>query len=210
VLPGAWRAALGDGWAVVLQELTKAHSKLTRQEILDNWSADYHKPDSTTLWRWLSRAVAGGIVRQEGTGRSRDPFRYWLPQHEEFLRPEGGSAEALQAWNARCLAETFPGLDWPSGAPPTPEAPLSGTDNPTVVSAVAAVPAGKPLEPVPPPDGRPETAASPSPEPPPSRAAPPVAAEAAVRLPYPFSLMNLADVPEEVWKRARAAQQNTW
>jgi hypothetical protein len=28
-------------------------------------------------------------------------------------------------------------------------------------------------------------------------------------LPYPFNTMNPADVPEEVWKQARAAQKNT-
>jgi hypothetical protein len=30
-----------------------------------------------------------------------------------------------------------------------------------------------------------------------------------VRLPYPFNLMNPADVPEEVWQQERAAQQKT-
>ena len=127
------------------------------------------------------------------------------------LRPEGGSVEALQAWNDRCVAETLGWLDCSSGAQPTGEAPLSGNDNPPVVSAVAAVPEGKPLEPVPPPDWGPETAASPPPppDPPPSQAAQPVAPEAPLRLPYPFSLMNPAHVPDEVWKRARAAQQNT-
>jgi hypothetical protein len=33
--------------------------------------------------------------------------------------------------------------------------------------------------------------------------------EAVVCLPYPFNLMNPADVSEEVWKRARAGQENT-
>ena len=62
--------------------LTAAHSKLTRQESRDHWPEDYAKPDATTLWRWLSRGVAQGIVRQQGTGRLNDPFRYWLPARE--------------------------------------------------------------------------------------------------------------------------------
>jgi hypothetical protein len=97
-----------------------ATSEPSRQEILDRWPADDDRPDATTLWRWLSQAVAAGIVCQEGTGRHRDPFRYWLPAREEMLRPEGGSAEDMQAWNARCLAEAFARLDPTSVAEPTP------------------------------------------------------------------------------------------
>ncbi len=209
VLRSGLDAALGDGWPAVLQALTEAQRKLTRQEILDNWPEDSHKPDATTLWRWLSRCVAAGLIRQQGTGRSRDPFRYWLPEREEFIFPEGGSAEALQAWNNRCVAETLGWPDWTSGAQPPLEAPLSGNDNPPVVSAVAAVPEGKPLEPAPPPDGGPATAASPTPDPLPAQAAQPVAPEAPLRLPYPFNLMNPADVPEEVWQQARAAREKS-
>jgi hypothetical protein len=203
--------ALGDSWPAVFQALAEAQRKLTRQEILDDWSADYPRPDATTLWRWLSRAVAGGIVRQEGTGRPRDPFRYWLPQREEFLRPEGGSAAALQAWNARCVAEMMARLERTSGAQPTAEAPLSGTEGPTGGPAGAVVQTEvMPLEPVPAPDAGPESAASATPEPVPSQAAQPVAPEAPLRLPYPFNLMNPADVPEEVWQQARAGRENTW
>jgi hypothetical protein len=202
--------ALGDSWPAVLQALAEAHRKLTRQEILDRWSPDYPRPDSTTLWRWLSRAVAGGIVRQEGTGRPRDPFRYWLPQREEFLRPQDGNALALQAWNARCVEETLARLERTSGPQPTPEAPLSGSEGPTGVPASAVQAEAMPLAPVPPPEWGPERAAAPTPDPLPSPTAQPDPPEAPVRLPYPFSLMNPADVPEEVWKQARAGQENTW
>jgi hypothetical protein len=105
VLPSCPEGALGDGWPGVASALSGAYTKLTRQEILDQWPPDYPKPDRTTLWRWLSRAAAQGVVRQEGTGRPRDPFRYWLPERELMMRPEGASAEALQAWNDRCTAE---------------------------------------------------------------------------------------------------------
>jgi hypothetical protein len=112
VLQSGLEAALGDNWAAVFHTLMAAHTKLTRQEILDNWSADYRKPDATTLWRWLSRVVTQGLVRQQGSGQHGDPFRYWLPEREEFMRPEGGSAEALQAWNARCVEEALARLEW--------------------------------------------------------------------------------------------------
>jgi hypothetical protein len=66
---------------------------------------------------------------------------------------------------------------------------------------------------VPLPERRPEPAASPSPapDPLPSRISDPPAprpSEAPVRLPYPDDLMNPAEVPEEVWQRARAAKRH--
>ncbi len=213
VLESGMEAPVGDGWPVVLQALAEAHHKLTRQEILDGWSGDYPRPEATTLWRWLGRAVAGGVVRQEGTGRPGDPFRYWLPGREELMRPDGGSAEAMRAWNARWVAEMMARLERSSGAQATAEAPLGGNEGPSGGAAIAAVRAeGMPFEPVPPPDAGPETAASASatPEPVTAQVVTPVAAEAPVRLPYPFSQMNPADVPEEVWKRARAGQENAW
>jgi hypothetical protein len=211
LLQSGLEAALGDSWAAVLHALREARSKLTREEILDNWSADYPKPDATTLWRWLSRAVAQGIVRQEGTGRPRDPFRYWLPQREEFMRPQGDSEEALLAWNARCLAEAFAGFDRTREAKPTPQTTLPGNEEPRRVPAVATVQAEvTPTEPAPPPDSGPESAATASPtaEPPPSQPPQPVAPEAPVRLPYPFNHLNPADVPDQVWEQARTGQQN--
>jgi hypothetical protein len=212
VLQSGLVATLGDNWLAVLQVLREAHSKLTRQEILDNWSADYSKPDSTTLWRWLSRAVAQGIVRQEGKGHHSDPFRYWLPAREAFMRPEGGSAEEMQAWNALCLAEIFGEQEPASGAETPQEMPLLGKQGSTGAPAVAAVQAERtPTESVPPPGTGPQTAVSSSatPDPLPSPLAQPIAEQAPVRLPYPFNIMNPAEVPEEVWKRARAAQQNS-
>jgi hypothetical protein len=158
------------------------------------------------LWRWLSRAVAQGIVRQEGTGYSRDPFRYWLPEREEFLRPEGGSDEALQAWNARCVEEVFARLEQTSGANTPPQTTLPGNQEPTGVPAVTVQAEVTPLESVAPPGSGLQSAgtASPTAEPLPSQAVDP---EAARRLPYPFNIMNPAEVPEEVWKQARARQQ---
>jgi AAA domain len=84
-------ASLGDfaapeldaGWSVLIGVLEDAKRKLTRQQIRENWPADYPKPDDVTVWRWLDRAVADARVLRQGTGRKRDPFRYWLPGMEE-------------------------------------------------------------------------------------------------------------------------------
>ncbi len=69
-------------WDVLRMVLEDATHKLTRQRILDDWPADYAKPDTTTLWRWLTRAVALSLIATDGTGRKNSPFRYWLPQSE--------------------------------------------------------------------------------------------------------------------------------
>ena len=71
----------------------------------------------------------------------------------------------------------------------------------------------QPPSPLPLPKGKPETAASASPSPDPLPSRPPDlpaprTSLAPVRLPYPYNIMNPADVPEEVWKRGRAAKQN--
>jgi len=36
----------------------------------------------------LSRALEGKLIASEGTGRKRDPFRYWLPQREEVWKQD--------------------------------------------------------------------------------------------------------------------------
>jgi len=161
--------------------------------MLDDWPADYDKPDSTTLWRWLSRAVAQGVVRQEGTGRPNDPFRYWLPARQEMLRPEGGTEEELQAWNDRCLAQLLDGLETTSGTQRGVDAPRSRDEGHPAAAPGAAPEARRPQASEPPPAPAAEPAARP---------------EAPVRLPYPCSMMNPADVPEWVWNQARADTGN--
>ena len=61
-----------------------AHDKLTRKEILRGWPDDSLKPLPMTLWRWLDRAVREKLVLQDGLGRKRKPFRYWLPGKEKI------------------------------------------------------------------------------------------------------------------------------
>jgi hypothetical protein len=66
--------------------LEDAEHKLTRQQILDSWPADFIKPPKTTLWRWLDHAVKGNLIASDGSGRRKDPFRYWLPEREANWR----------------------------------------------------------------------------------------------------------------------------
>src|SRR5262249_24315843 len=94
------------------------------------------------------------------------------------------------------------------------EAPLSGGDAATpAVPKVRPEEATLPLDAVPPPERRPEPAASAShsPDPLPSRTPDPLAplpSEAPLRLRYPYNRLDPAEVPEEVWQRARTAIRN--
>jgi hypothetical protein len=104
-----------DDDKAVLFVLEDAVEKLTRQNILDRWPPDFRKPDSATLWRWLERAVARGLVRQEGTGRCNDPFRYWLATNEDLMRPPANATrEELEAWNQRLLQRLGPPFFFPN------------------------------------------------------------------------------------------------
>jgi hypothetical protein len=69
-------------WAALRRVLEHAPDKLTRMEILRAWPEGETAPSRATLWRWLERAVAEGLVLREGVGPTSDPFRYWLAEQE--------------------------------------------------------------------------------------------------------------------------------
>jgi hypothetical protein len=75
-------------WDPLRGVLEEAPQKLTRRDILDEWPTDFEKPGITALRGWLDRAVAVGMVVCEGSGRKRDPFRYWLPQREAVWKQD--------------------------------------------------------------------------------------------------------------------------
>jgi hypothetical protein len=264
VLHTGMDAALGENWQAVLHVLEGATTKKTRQEILDNWLADYDKPEPLTLWRWLSRAVAQGVLRQEGTGRAHDPFRYWLPSRDLLVRPDNCTAEELNAWNARVLAEIVAGWDKEdeakaqrqrereakAGAPAVPEtadpaSPVAAAAPAELAPPIAEPPAATAPAPEPPaplaevplpvtqdteaapvadaqcppptlatarpvseptaPEVKPAASTATAPEPPAAPATTPP--EPPLQLPYPWSIMNPAEVPQWVWEQARKAQK---
>ena len=69
-------------WDRLRALLADASGKRTRKQILLDWPEGADLPGEVTLWRWLERAVAQGLVVQEGSGRRNDPYRYWLPGRE--------------------------------------------------------------------------------------------------------------------------------
>jgi hypothetical protein len=207
VVEGGEEPTGSDTLEGVLQVLSGACTKMTRQEIQDEWLEAYEKPTRTTLWRCLNRASAQGLVHQQGTGRSIDPFRYWLPEREPMLRPDGGTKEEMQAWNWRIVAEALPWAFAESTPSPPAEAaaaPEQDAVPPAATVAIESPPSEPPSAPPPPA----EPLASPVSEPDPLQAPaaepiPAPAAEPPVSLPWPWSLADPADVPAEVWQRAR-------
>jgi hypothetical protein len=87
-LPDADDEGFHQHWDVLRMVLEDAPQELTRYDILDEWPADFDKPNASTLWRWLKRATAANLVLSAGTGRKTDPFRYRLPESEERWRAE--------------------------------------------------------------------------------------------------------------------------
>jgi hypothetical protein len=98
-------------WPELEQLLARGLRKMTRQEIRDVWPAGRRKPDPATLWRWLEQGVAQGLLHREGSGKSNEPYRYWLADHDDLVHgpPLGVGADAMQAWNARFVNELLQG-----------------------------------------------------------------------------------------------------
>jgi hypothetical protein len=73
-------------WPVLTMIFEDAPQKLTREDILGEWPADFDRPSASTLRNWLDRAVARSLVTCEGTGRKGDPCRYWFPSTETIWK----------------------------------------------------------------------------------------------------------------------------
>jgi hypothetical protein len=191
------------GWPLVHAILDQSEGPLTRRAILRRWPESAVAPAKLTLWKWLGRAVEEGRVLQNGRGTRRDPFRYQLP----------GMAEK---WHERFMESLMKRLeqDEPDKKPERSEAPLSADDAaPPAVTVLRPDQAKLLLEPLPLDERKPDTVASafPSRVSPPSQTADslaPLPPEASVRLPYPWNLMNPAEVPDEVWQQARETRRN--
>jgi hypothetical protein len=101
------------GWRRLRIVLEDADDKLRRQDILEQWPADYVTPSKATLWRWLDRAVDEGLVLREGEGRRNSPFRYflaeklvqWLDEPLQFIDEPDMYALAMQRAKARAPKE---------------------------------------------------------------------------------------------------------
>ncbi|HKA05662.1 MAG TPA: AAA family ATPase [Gemmataceae bacterium] len=66
-----------EHWDLIRIVLRESREPLTRQEIRAAWPVQ-RKPDSTSLWRWLERAVEHGLCIRTGKGTKTEPYRFAL------------------------------------------------------------------------------------------------------------------------------------
>jgi hypothetical protein len=156
-VPTREAADLMESWPEVHEILQEAVTKLSGKEILEQWPDGSKPPTRSTLWRWLKRAADQGRLACQSTERPGDPFRYWLPERMEMMRPDPSAGpEALEAWNTRRIQEIFAGIDryqrdqgiQPAQASPaTPSATPPDFGKPiTPTPGAAKVPAEGPAE----------------------------------------------------------------
>lgn len=105
-------AVLGDlaeeefarNWGPLADALAQATQPLTQRQLRADWAVEQSKrPSQPTLSRWLDRAVATGRVQREGTGRSNDPFRYWLQGQQEQWAQQKQTADDAEWQRLRHL-----------------------------------------------------------------------------------------------------------
>jgi hypothetical protein len=137
-------------WPEVHEILDQAESKLSGKEILALWPEGSKPPCRSTLWRWLKRAATHGRLACQKTDRAGDPYRYWLPERTDMLRPDPSAGpEALAAWRARRTEEIFdriescqrehgilPPQDSPAPSPALASAPAPPCEPPTAAAEV--------------------------------------------------------------------------
>jgi hypothetical protein len=92
------------GWAVLRAILAASPCKRTRREIQAQWP-EQPIPGDVTVWRLLQRALAQGLIRQDGSGRRSDPFHYWLTGQEEKWRNNPLAQMLLQQQEAQRAAQ---------------------------------------------------------------------------------------------------------
>jgi len=102
-----------EHWEQLVGFFATAPEKLTRRELRALWPKGPGAPSEQTLYRWLERAVAGGLLHREGTGHRSTPFRYWLPAREAEWQADPRwrmqrEYEARQAELAELLARPAP------------------------------------------------------------------------------------------------------
>jgi hypothetical protein len=81
-------------WAVLQPIFAAAGWKYTRVEVRRRWPGD-PPPDRISLIRWLEHAVGLGLLRKDGAGVKRQPFRYWLQEREEPWRQDPFAAALM-------------------------------------------------------------------------------------------------------------------
>ena len=109
VLPEESSSDFPEYWPELQIALEDASEPLTRARLRDRWAEGCPRPSIRTLWNWLNTACAENLVARSGTGRTNDPYRYWLPSK-------------MSAWLADplwCLIHGIPVAEVHAATPPS-------------------------------------------------------------------------------------------
>lgn len=75
-----------ENWEHVYTILKGRTQAATHQELLMDWPADLERPSPATLYSWLNLAFEKKLLRRQGNGRCKDPYRYRLTnEDDEYL-----------------------------------------------------------------------------------------------------------------------------
>ncbi|MFO0966492.1 MAG: AAA family ATPase [Gemmataceae bacterium] len=72
-----------DALPTIVSLLHHSATPMTRQQLLAIWPPP--PPDPSTLWRWLCRATALGLLRRSGAGTKGDGYRYEVSDDSETM-----------------------------------------------------------------------------------------------------------------------------
>ena len=62
---------------------------MTHKEIREYWPSDAERPSESMLYEWLNHAFAKKLVRREGQGTRKSPWRYRLENEDDAYYDRG-------------------------------------------------------------------------------------------------------------------------
>jgi hypothetical protein len=77
-----------DYWPLVQYLLSSPPRKLSQLQLLSDWPKAGGVPDPARLDACLQQAVSDGRIHQEGSGRARDPVRYYIDGLNATWQPD--------------------------------------------------------------------------------------------------------------------------
>lgn len=78
-----------ENWQMVLAVFKTHDVALTHKEIRERWPSDTERPNETTLYDWLNLAHTKKLIRRQGRGNSKNPYRYRLENEDDQYYDRG-------------------------------------------------------------------------------------------------------------------------
>lgn len=78
-----------ENWQTILGVLKTRKAAITHREIAECWPAEADKPGRSSLYGWLEMAYERKLLRREGQGTSKDPWRYRLKNEDDEYYDRG-------------------------------------------------------------------------------------------------------------------------